>query len=334
MFKHRYKFFFIAFLAIYSFLNIIVLEGDRLFQAELPKTYLLYIIVFLCIAVWFANLTIEIYLLRKFENIHPLLLQFGASIIAVLIICLVSVELTELILGYPFNFTRQNFLLTAGFTFRINLFLNSINAIYFFSQKYKEKAVEAEKLKTLNSTARYEMLNHQINPHFFFNNLNSLSTLIHHNPQLADKYLQKLSDIYRYIIKNKDNELVSLSEELHFLNDYIDLLSIRFKDALTFQVEINPKAEKKFLPPAVLQLLVENVVKHNYFTKNEPLVVFISAEAETIVIKNKIQKKQVVEISSGIGLQNISERYQFLGKMVKIADQEGEFRVEVPLIMI
>ncbi|PTB95066.1 signal transduction histidine kinase, partial [Marivirga lumbricoides] len=141
MFKHRYKFFFIAFLAVYSFLNIIVLEGDRLFQAELPKDYLFYTIVFLCIAVWFANLTVEVYLLRKFKNVHPLLVQFGASIVAVLIICLVSVELTELILGYPFNFTKQNLLLTSGFTFRINLFLNSLNAIYFFSQRYKEKAV-------------------------------------------------------------------------------------------------------------------------------------------------------------------------------------------------
>ncbi len=332
MFSHKYKFFFIALLAIYSFLNIIVLEGDRLFQAQLPKDYLLYTIFFLCIAVWFANLTIEVYLLRRFRQIHPLALQFGISIVAVIIICLISVELTELILGYPFNFTQQNLLLTTGFTFRINLFLNSINAIYFFSQKYKEKAVETEKLKTLTSTARYEMLNNQINPHFFFNNLNTLSTLIHSDTQKADHYLQKLSDIYRYILATKDSELVSLQKELKFLNDYIDLLSIRFMDSLSFHLDIDEASAEKYLPPAVLQLLVENVVKHNYFTKQEPITVQVKSDNRYVTISNKIQKKEAVEHSSGIGLQNISERYEFLGENIKIDSNDGIFKVELPLI--
>ncbi len=332
MFKHRYKFFFIALLAIYSFLNIIVLEGDRLFQAQLPKDYLLYTIFFLCIAVWFANLTIEVYLLGRFKQIHPLVLQFGISIVAVIIICLISVELTELILGYPFNFTQQNLLLTTGFTFRINLFLNSINAIYYFSQKYKEKAVETEKLKTLTSTARYEMLNNQINPHFFFNNLNTLSTLIHTDTRKADNYLQKLSDIYRYILATKDSELVSLEKELKFLNDYIDLLAIRFVDSLNFELDISQESEEKYLPPAVLQLLVENVVKHNYFTNQEPLTVFIESNGFQVSISNKIQEKEAVEHSTGIGLQNISERYEFLGKNISINDSNGTFKVELPLI--
>ncbi len=334
MFSHKYKFLFIAFLAIYSFLNIVILEGDRLFQAELPKDYLFYTILFLSALVWLSNLAIQKWITTKVLKPYPLVIQFLLSLVAVIIICLISVELTVLILGGPFEFTTQNLLLTSAFAFRINLFLNSINAIYYFSKKYKEKAVEAEKLKTLTSTARYEMLNNQINPHFFFNNLNTLSTLIHADTEKADQYLQKLSEIYRYILSNKDSELVSLSQELKFLNDYIELLSIRFQDSLSFQLNIDKESYNKFLPPAVLQLLVENVVKHNYFTKQEPLIVTIKSKDHKITILNKIQKKDALEHSNGIGLKNISERYEFLGENINIRNQSDIFEVELPLIQM
>ncbi|WP_373520620.1 sensor histidine kinase [Aquiflexum sp.] len=332
MFDHRFKFIFPALLAIYSFLNILVLEGDRLYQVELPAVSLLYIIFFLSYAVWFANFGIEKFVIKTLHSIHPLLVQFGFSIFAALLISLMSVYFTGLILGGPFTYSWQNFLLTSGFTFRINLFLNCINAIYFFSQRFKEKAVEAEKLQTLNVAAKLESLHGQINPHFFFNNLSALSVLIHQDIKAADEYLQKLSNIYRYILNNKDQELVMLSEEMNFLENYIDLLSIRFQSSLTFNLEVDKQCTQFLIPPAVLQLLVENVVKHNYFTKSEPLEVVIKSDCETISIFNKKQLKEALELSTGIGLQNISDRYKFLNYDVLVFDTPDYFKVELPLI--
>nr|WP_290507804.1 histidine kinase [Algoriphagus sp.] len=177
-----------------------------------------------------------------------------------------------------------------------------------------------------------ESLNMQLNPHFFFNNLSAISSLIHENIDLADSYLQKMSGIYRYLLNNKVADLVSLEEELHFLKDYMDLLEIRFNQSLSFEITIDPEAKKKRVPPAVLQLLVENAVKHNYFTEDEPLTIRISASSNEIKISNPKQLKEAVEASTGIGLQNISERYRFLNQSVRIHDGENTFEVTLPLI--
>jgi two-component system, LytTR family, sensor kinase len=332
MFSHKYKFIFPGLLALYSFLNIIILEGDRLFQADLPSDSLFYIIFILCYLVWFSNWGIEKFIIGKFKKIHPLIIQFLISSIAVLLVSLISVYLTGYFLGEPFTYSLPNFLLTSGFTSRINLFLNCINAIYFFNKKFREKALEAEKLHSLNVEAKLESLHAQMNPHFFFNNLSALSVLIHEDVKLADAYLQKLSNIYRYVLNNKDQELVVLSDEIDFLNNYIGLLSIRFQDALIFKIDINKRSLNYFIPPAVLQLLVENVVKHNYFTSSEPIEVIIESDEDFISIRNKKQLKDSVEFSSGIGLQNISDRYKFLGKEILLTDDMDIFMVQLPLI--
>ncbi|SIS73055.1 sensor histidine kinase [Belliella pelovolcani] len=332
MFNGPYKFLFPGLLAVYSFINIKVLDGDRLYQADLPLDKLFYIIFILCYAVWFVNAFIEKYNTSIKIKIQPLLLQFGFSIIGVFFISLSSILITEAALGEPFSYSFQNLLLTSGFAFRINLFLNCINAILYFSKRYKEKAVEAEKLHSLNVEAQLVSLNSQINPHFFFNNLSTLSSLIHEDPKLADEYLQKLSTIYRHILSTRDKELIPLKEELAFLDNYISLLSIRFQKSLKFSKNISSECKDLLLPPSVLQLLVENVVKHNYFTEKEPLTVTITSDCEQIKIHNKKQKKDVVEYSSGIGLQNISERYSFLDKKIVIIDEKEYFQISLPLI--
>ena len=192
--------------------------------------------------------------------------------------------------------------------------------------------METEKLRSLTSEAKLESINSHLNPHFFFNNLSALSVLIHQDVKLADRYLQKLSEIYRYILNNRNNELVKLEQELLFLKNYLDLLTIRFDQSIRFQVDIEAEFNELLIPPAVLQLLVENVVKHNYFTQKEPLEVRIFSEGKTLKIWNKKQIKEVVDDSTGIGLQNISERYKFLRRRIRIENQTDHFLVEIPLI--
>jgi sensor histidine kinase YesM len=332
MFQHKYKFLFIAVLATYSCLNIIVLEGDRLFQAALPYAYLFWTILGLSFLVWMSNWLIQRYFINNSQKIHPLLKQFTLSVIFVILTSLLSVELTELLLGDPFTLTRQNFLLTFAFTFRINLFLNTLNAIFFFNRKYKEKELETEKLKTVNIGSQYERLNHQLNPHFLFNNLNALSTLMHTDLHKADEFLQRLSAIYRYISQNVNEELISLEQEVMFLKDYISLLEIRFQNALIIKISIDDQLNRLFIPPVVLQLLIENVVKHNFYTTEKPVEVTIKNVGKNLKISNTLQPKTEDVDSMGIGLQNISERYRFLGETIDINRTDLFFEVTVPLI--
>lgn len=332
MFGHRYNYLFAGFLGGYSFLNIYLLEGDRLFAVAVDGFSLFFLIFILTFSVWFINLQVEKFVTKQSSKVHSLILQFGLSVVLVLILSFLSSQVTGLILGGPFSFSWQNFLLTLAFVSRINLFLNSVNAIYFFSEKFNEKAIEAEKLKTLTTEARLQSVNSQLNPHFFFNNLSTLSVLIHQDPHAADRYLLKLSEIYRYILKNKSNELIPLAEELDFLKKYLELLTIRFEDSLQFSLDFEKSSYRKLIPPAVLQLLVENVVKHNYFTRKEPLEVMLSSDGEFLKIFNKKQRKEVVEFSSGIGLQNISDRYRFFDSEIQIEDETDHFLVELPLI--
>jgi sensor histidine kinase YesM len=332
MFSNNYRYTFALGLGVYSFLNIYFLDGDRLFAAKLEATPLFILILLLCFSVWMINWGIQNFFLEKNSKFHPLIFQFGISAVGMIILSFISSEITGSILGGPFSFSLQNFMLTLAFTSRINLFLNSVNAIYFFSEKLKQKAVETEKLRSLTSEAKLESINSHLNPHFFFNNLSALSVLIHQDVKLADRYLQKLSEIYRYILNNRTNELVKLEQELLFLENYLELLSIRFDQSIRFQVNIEPDFKALLVPPAVLQLLVENVVKHNYFTQKEPLEVRIFSEGKSIKIWNKKQLKEVVDESTGIGLQNISDRYKFLNQRIRIENQTDHFLVEIPLI--
>ncbi|EIM76166.1 signal transduction histidine kinase [Nitritalea halalkaliphila LW7] len=236
--------------------------------------------------------------------------------------------------GDPFFFRIENFLLIAGFMYRVNLFLNTLHALVYFHQQYKQKALEAEKLSRLNSEAKLERLNAQMNPHFFFNNLNTLSALIQTDVEAAENYLQQLAKIYRYLLQHKDSVLVSLEDELAFMQAYLTLLETRFDRALLVEVQYTSDLDQTHLgiPPATLQLLIENVVKHNSFTQANPMRVSLHIAPESIKIRNKKQLKPYPENSNGIGLQNIRERYQFLGHAIQVQETPELFEVVLPML--
>ncbi len=332
MFQHKYKYGFIAFIIVYSFLNIIVLNGDRLFKIQLPGEYLLAVITFLCFGLWFINLFIERFILPKVQGIHPLIGQFVFSLVGICVLAILAITLASTILGSPFSFNFKNITLTGAFLFRVNLFLNTINAVVFFNKKYKEKELETEKMHLASLSARYEVLNNQINPHFLFNSLNTLSSLLTLDIKKAEEFLQKLAETYRYVLKNRDNELVSISEELEFINGYAELLNIRFQNALLIKIAVSAECSQYFIPPTVLQLLIENVVKHNQFTEKQPVEVLIENSEDKISVSNSIRLKNENGYSSGIGLSNISERYLFFNEKICIHKTDQIFRVDLPFI--
>lgn len=167
MFSHRYSYWFAGILGSYSFLNIYLLDGDRLFAVDLEPVALFFLVLTLTFSVWALNRLIEKRIHGQVLHLHPLIFQFGISVVAVLVLSFISSQATGLVLSGPFSFTWQNFLLTTAFTSRINLFLHCINAIYLFNQRLHEKAFESEKLKTLTMEAKLESVNSQLNPHFF-----------------------------------------------------------------------------------------------------------------------------------------------------------------------
>lgn len=203
----------------------------------------------------------------------------------------------------------------------------------FFLYKWRFSLAEIERFKKENSDFRFEMLRNQVNPHFLFNSLNTLSSIMYENVDTAANYIRRLSEVYRYVLENRQKDLVSLKTELNFINAYKYLFELRFTDRLKFNIEVADTVKDKLIAPMTLQMLLENAVKHNVISVKKPLIVDIITEGNYIEVKNNFQPKQPEGYSSGMGLQNIKSQYAYLtGNEVEILNTDCEFIVRIPLI--
>jgi two-component system LytT family sensor kinase len=203
----------------------------------------------------------------------------------------------------------------------------------FFLSEWKSSQLLVEKFRKENLEYRFDRLKEQLNPHFLFNNLNTLYSLINENPEKASEFVLELSDIYRYVLKNKDEEIISLKEELDFTNSYIYLISNRFVNSIDISVQLPEKIYHSKIPPLTLQMLIENAIKHNSFDKTTPLKINIFKSQNKIVIDNELQLKIEKEKTNKVGLLNLKERYRFLsGEDIEIIKTETKFIVKLPII--
>lgn len=215
----------------------------------------------------------------------------------------------------------------------ITLLITTIHEAYFFYKQWKLNFSKSIKLEKENIHAKYETLKAQINPHFLFNSLNSLVTLIDGNDK-ATNYIMDLSDFLRYMLKSREREVVLLREEVNILNKYINLQQARFGNNLQFKVNIKEKFYHFALPPLVLQMLVENCIKHNVISKSKPLIVDIYIDNGFIKVENNLQIKNDA-YSTGNGIRNISQRYAYLTeKKVEINQTNDKFTVAVPIVLV
>jgi len=262
-----------------------------------------------------------------------LIVQFFVTIGFSLVLIALSILITGLFwhqqITLDYFLETGSFLMKIAFTF---VFLGSLisNAIMFF-KNWKEAAVQQEKLKREQLALQYETLKSQVNPHFLFNNLNSLTSLINTNPDKAIDFVKKLSEVYRYVLDQKDHELVDLETELKFLESYVFLQKIRFESNLDVQINVN--AGKFKVIPLSVQMLVENAIKHNEISDKNPLSIRIfSTEDDYLIVENRLQKKAGSE-GSRSGIQNIKDRYEFFtSKMVIIFESKEKFAVSIPLL--
>ncbi len=235
---------------------------------------------------------------------------------------------------YPSNFYVLNFeILSFVILVLTILSFNLLELGYFLLNKWRYSFAELERFKKENAEFKFETLINQINPHFLFNSLNTLSSLIYENQDTASKYIRELSKVYRYVLENKENELVLLRNDLEFLKAYVYLFELRFANMISFEFEIDSAKLDYYIAPMTIQLLIENSVKHNIISKKKHLQIKIYIENDYLVVANNLQKKTHKPYSSGMGLNNIKSRYSYLSDIQIIVEESvGNFIVKIPLI--
>jgi sensor histidine kinase YesM len=262
------------------------------------------------------------------------LLQFYLTVLAISLLVFVTVYTLNFILGgsdFSYYFVGLKEIEMKGFISAV-LIGFSLGALFFFYVQWTESLQREQKLAQEKLIFQYQTLKNQVNPHFLFNSLNTLSSLVRENPDLSEEFIQKLAHIYRYILNEKEKELVPLSGELNFVNDYFYLRKIRDEEKIELKIEISNGEEMEVLPVS-LQLLVENALKHNAATRSNPLVIIIHNEGlDKLVVRNNLQTKTRLEESSGIGLKNLNERSRLiLNKEIEVYNTVDEFIVKLPV---
>lgn len=243
-----------------------------------------------------------------------------------------------LLISSPFTdgsrFVRlQDEMIVASVVAFFTLLVVLVDLGIFLMEQWINSATEAERVKQENLEFRFDRLKNQVNPHFLFNSLNTLASLVYNDPDTAASFIRQMAKVYRYVLENRDKEVITLEEEMRFLEAYLYLVKIRFDEGIRFEVTIPPATLQLFLPPMSLQLLIENALKHNIVSASKPLSVRIAATSEWLEVSNNLQPKLSPEPSTKTGLENIRSRYSFLSQRpVQIEPTATSFTVRIPLL--
>jgi sensor histidine kinase YesM len=235
----------------------------------------------------------------------------------------------------PNDFVRLlDEMIYASFFFIFSLILVFVDLGVNLLNKWRFSLAEIEKFKKENLETQFEMLRMQVNPHFLFNSLNTLSSLIYQNQDMASNFVRELSSVYRYMLEKRKSELVTIEEEMKFTDSFIYLLALRFDKKLIFKVNVPKDVYKMEVVPLTLQILIENAVKHNVVSMKRPLTINIYIEdTDKIVVKNNLQLREDETYSTGIGLSNIRTRLELLSdKKLEVMDTNSDFIVKVPIL--
>ncbi|TAI47889.1 sensor histidine kinase [Flagellimonas allohymeniacidonis] len=206
--------------------------------------------------------------------------------------------------------------------------------LFYFAMKQKEEMEEQmESLKKEMLASRYSSLKSQISPHFLFNSLNTLTSLMYEDRDLASDFVTRLATSYRYILDNKEDDLVTLQKELAFLNAYIFMMEIRHKNAIRIKMDIKVNPKNYWIPTLSLQMLIENALKHNLYSKEQPLeITVVSIDDDALAVRNNLRKRELKKTTQ-MGLDNIKKRYSYYtNKQVLVRQEEEFFEVIIPLL--
>jgi hypothetical protein len=318
-------------------LNYIVYK-ERLFQ-----DYRIWLVSFPLIWVaglitWYFHVVYSHYAQRKYPEISQsskriilkCFVNFFVMTPAILMIFFLYDRLH--ILGYQLTVNDLWKGLLVGFA--VNLVFSTLWEALYIMDKHRESISEKELLSQMSVEQEFDILKSQVNPHFLFNCFNTLSSLINEDPRRAEIFLDELSKVYRYLLRNNETGLSTLQNELKFIESYFRLLQTRHGEAVQLQIESNSRYDNYLLPSLSLQMLVENAVKHNVLSKNKPLIIDIFFVAgNKLVVNNNLQRRTKKGPSNKIGLDNIRTKYKLLGQNgFHVMEEPKNFTVVLPLI--
>jgi sensor histidine kinase YesM len=304
----------------------------RVWAVTWPVIYLIGYISF------FAHVQYDHFIRLKF----PALQQTGRRILWDLAVNLLIMTPSVLLIFYAFHwfhildYQLEGEDLKYGYLvgLAVNLIFQTLWEVIYIIDKYKEAVKEKELLEQLQLEEEFDGLKEKVNPHFLFNSFNTLSSLITEDKDRAEKFLDELSKVYRYLLRNNEDGMSTLDNELKFIQSYFQLLKTRHGEAVNLQVEVDRQYNTYLLPSLSLQLLVENAVKHNALTKSKPLSVEIfTTVGNKLVVNNNLQRRVVKAPGNRIGLENIKAKYDLLQQSgFQVMEDENNFTVVLPLI--
>ncbi len=307
---------------------------------EIIHFYDFLISILITILVWEGNLRIDEWLNLR----YPWISGPGKRILVHLALSVGYSALTIFIAAFLFNcfsnelpFNGKEFirvtLIILGVLVLMSIILLTFEISSQFFKHWKNSLVEIEKYRAESLQAQLQNLKNQINPHFLFNNLSVLSSLVYKDQDKAVEFISQLSKVYRYLLDNQNNELVTVDQELLFISSYTFLLRIRFGANLIINTEIRKEDLSGLIPPMALQILIENAIKHNELSSDHPLSISLDSANENLVVSNNLQLKPQHEPGSQTGLNNIRARYKFFTERpVEVIQDSGSFIVKIPLL--
>src|SRR5690606_29388145 len=314
-----------------------MINADNLTHWQVKFSFLYTILI--AFIIWEGNRYLH-FSLRSYFNWHNKPIHKIAVVLVAISFYTVPVSVLLLLGWYTFfgngQPNRQVIVISTLIIMICVIFIAHVYETVFLVKESENEMLRNEQLERAKAQAELEILKSQIDPHFIFNSLNTLSHLIEEKPAKAKLFNDHLADVYRYILQHKERELVLLRDEMHFLYNYFSLLCIRFENAVQLRSEIDESQYETWLiPPISLQLLVENAIKHNEFSDSRPLVIHIQQKNKSLLISNRLHKKDLRKESSKTGLRNLNERYKLIAqKEITVTTTADLFVVQLPLLQI
>lgn len=309
-----------------------VLKADN-FWLRFGINQLYSVVLYTANAFYFYHL-VENYKAKFFEYRNITQGIIGSILITIVSIFLLRFITEVVIFGKNYTDFFQNEKVSYYYiTFLISAVVTSLFYVVYYYKFRQENKLKEQKIIAGVASAQFDALKNQLDPHFLFNSLNVLTSLIEENPEAATRFTTSLSKVYRYVLEQKNKELITLEEELKFAELYMSLLQLRFEDSIVFTTPDQLKNPDGKVVPLSLQLLLENAVKHNQVTPSKKLYITITESDTTLTVTNNLQAKQTLKESSGVGLKNIKQRYALLtSEIVNIEHTATEFKIAIPII--
>jgi sensor histidine kinase YesM len=343
LYDKAFQFIVVPTMGIFCYFVILFVKPEHDLKTELQSAHLFYDISFAIFASlmlwkgnWIINKRIERWLDWRKDPVKRVIWQVAINTIFSAAFLLISVRTYLGVTYVPIESEYPSILKISLFVgILVFLLIQTIHLGAYFFHQWEDAYVESEELKRQKLQSQFDALKSQVNPHFLFNSLNALTTLIIEDQKLAVEFVNRLANVYRYILQNQYSQLVSLQDELDFIDAFIFLQKIRFGENLKVNINIPEQYRNKLIAPLSLQMLVENSIKHNVVSAERNLIIDIFVDKDSLVVKNNMQKKNHSNGSIGIGLENIKQRYEIIAQRnVEINSDTDYFTVKIPLLSI